>query len=134
MPPPRYRSHVHSGCRVSRKPVASTSLLLWLFVTVLPLVQAGARPQDLASSIVRQLHKQVSKELPGAFGAGSERAVLLVSTEKAFGESQEISTTWLLKALEPINDARHAVSAPLAVAYLHLPCHLTHSGFGFFFP
>lgn len=74
MPPARCRSHVHSGCRVSRKPVASTSLLLWLFVTIPPLVQAG--PVGSCLSVVQQHHKQVSKESPGAFGVGLTRAVL----------------------------------------------------------
>jgi len=81
-------------------------------------------------SIVRQLHKQVSKESPVAFWAGWARAVFSVSTEEAFGESREISTR-LLKALEPMNGARRAVAAPLAGVYLHLPCHFTPSCFFF---
>lgn len=65
---------MHSGCRVSRKSVASTSLLLWLFVTIPPLVQAGSMGSCL--SVVWQHHKEVSKESPGAFGVGLTRAVL----------------------------------------------------------
>lgn len=81
MSPPHYRSHVHSGCQVSRKSAAAMSLLLWHFIAVLPLVQAGAHPWDLASLWLGNFinrFQRISVDL----GTGSERAVLLVSTRR----------------------------------------------------
>lgn len=132
MPPPHYRSHVHSGCLVSRKPVASTSLLLWLFVTILPLVQAGAHPWDLASLLFGNFISRFQSSRLLLLGLAQRGLSSQYALRRHLGESREISPAWLLKVLEPTNGARRAVSAPLAVVYLHLPCHFTRSGFGVF--